>query len=574
MGESKDKKIDVPDDIFKAIVSAQEHAEPRVRTLAASLLEKLFNNSVDPSKLFDEILPSVWAGIEENCDTKREVPDLKTDLAADPAAPKIKNVEGVALDDTSGWRNLEASLACYDNIVKGLGHSFFQQGTKDEDVTMFLNKPNLDVLVPTSTPAVLQVLKGGLSDNWSQVRMASSVLCRAYLFPLDPASRKQADKVLIPFMILNRFYLAKGVRLYSQETWRQKVANGKEVLETHLPAVIRHYVKVLDEDNHVVRESAALAIGEIVEKIERTKVEPHLTLIGERVKAAFYDESWPVRDRACVCLSLIGKRWGVEDKVWDLIVNNLKDQIWSVRENAAWGLVQCLEKRPEKLESLISKFKKDIGSTSAEPRRTRKDVEQQANDLDRHRNQQLYSCGSLVPKLHKSANRVTGCSDCMITRPTRVWEISDGCAYLQMHVAAERKVGEEEVLEIMEQAVDATRHEEYLEHESLKTTILKVFNKVVDTRDKKELERHYCNFFIRYIVQRCGAGGLGDGLGNLMMFEGERCLRTIKAMLGEAIFWERVEENCGGEGRGMVEDILRSGSGRTLLFLKKRGREA
>lgn len=376
---SKDKKIDVPDDILKAIVSAQEHAEPRVRTLAASLLEKLFNNSADPSKLFNEIFPSVWAGIEENYDTKREVPDLKTDLAADPAAPKIKNVEGVALDDTSGWRNLETSLVCYDNIVKGLGHSFFQPGTKDDDVTMFLNKPNLAVLVycatvhinrhvraasmslltticllaetsPTRCPqsyfdAVLKVLKGSLSDNWSQVRMASSVLCRAYLSSLDPSFRKQADKVLVPFMSLNRFYLAEGVRLYSQETWRQKVADGKEVLETHLPAVIRHYVKALDEDNHVVRESAALAIGEIVEKIERTKVEPHLTLIGESVKAAFYDESWPVRDRACVCLSLIGKRWGVDDEVWDLIVNNLKDQIWSVRENAAWGLVQCLEKR-------------------------------------------------------------------------------------------------------------------------------------------------------------------------------------------------------------------------------------
>ncbi|GMI12834.1 hypothetical protein TrRE_jg10611 [Triparma retinervis] len=576
--EGKEKKMDVTDDVLKAIVDAQEHSEPRVRTLAATLLSKLFSFSSSPSTLFATIFPSVWSGIQDNYNTKREVPDLKTDLAADPAAPKIKNVEGLALDDTSGWRNLETSLVCYDNIVKGLGHTFFQPGTSDADVTAFLNDSNLDVLAycatlhinrhvraasmalltticllaessPTPCPEkffnkMLKVLQGSLSDNWSQVRMASSVLCRAYLSALPPTLRLAADKVLIPFMSLNRFYLAEGVRLYSQETWKRMVPNGKEVLEKHLPKVIRHYVKALDEDNHVVRESAALAIGEIVEKISQEKVDPHLQLITESVKAAFYDESWPVRDRACVCLSLIGKRWGVEDEVWELIKNNLKDQIWSVRENAAWGMVQCLEKRPEKLESLILHFKKDVGSAKAEPKRTKKDVEQQANDLERHRNQQLYSCGSLAPKLHKSANRVAGCSDCMITRPTRVWEISDGCAYLLLHMAAERKVDDTEIVRMMELAVESTRHEEYVEHESLKATILKVFNKIVETRDKKELKRHYCSFFIRYTVQWCGAGGSGDGLGNLMMFEGERCMRAIKAMLGDAIFWGRVEENC------------------------------
>ena len=75
----------------------------------------------------------------------------------------------------------------------------------------------------------------------------------------------------------------------------------------------------------------------------------------------------------------------------------------------------------------------------------------------------------------------------MITRPTRVWEISDGCAYLLLHMAAERKVDDTEIVRMMELAVESTRHEEYVEHESLKATILKVFNKVVETRDKKEL---------------------------------------------------------------------------------------
>lgn len=441
----------------------------------------------------------MWSGVANNYKTKRAVSDLKSDLK-DLKDPSIKNVEGLALDDTSGWRNLETSLVSYDYIVKGLGSTFWLPAPVPGDVTAFLTVENLSVLgycctqhinrhvraaamalltticdlaSPPSPPScphvffdqVLKVLKGSLSDNWSQVRMAASVLCRSYLSALPQDMRGGADKVLVPFMSLNRFYLAEGVRLYSQETWKQKVPNGKDVLELHLPSVIRHYVKALDEDNHVVRESAALAIGEVVEKFEAEKVSPHLMIIKESVKAAFYDESWPVRDRACVCLSLIGKRWEVDDEVWGLIENNLKDQIWSVRENAAWGMVQCLEKRPEKKDDVIKKFKDDIGNAKNEPKRSKKDVEREANDLERHRNKQLYSCGSLAPKLHKSANRVAGCSDCMITRPTRVWEISDGCVYLLMHVATEGVVGEEEIVGMMDMAIDATRHEEYVEHE-------------------------------------------------------------------------------------------------------------
>ena len=71
----------------------------------------------------------------------------------------------------------------------------------------------------------------------------------------------------------------------------------------------------------------------------------------------------------------------------------------------------------------------------------------------------------------------------------RVWEISDGCVYLSMHLAAENCIGDDKVVELIELAIDATRHEEYVEHESLKTTILKVFNKILDTREKKVFKR-------------------------------------------------------------------------------------
>lgn len=84
-------------------------------------------------------------------------------------------------------------------------------------------------------------------------------------------------------------------------------------------------------------------------------------------------------------------------------------------------------------------------------------------DKAMHTNNQLYSCGSLAPKLHKSANRVAGCSDCMVTRPTRLWEVTDGCVFLLSHLAVASIMDDKEIMKMFEQAVDATRHEIYVE---------------------------------------------------------------------------------------------------------------
>jgi len=89
--------------------------------------------------------------------------------------------------------------------------------------------------------------------------------------------------------------------------------------------------------------------------------------------------------------------------------------------------------------------------------------------------------------------------------------------------------------------------------------VLKTFNKVLESKDKKIFKRHYCNLFISTTLAWCGGGGSGDGLGNLMMFEGERLIKGIMKLLGEAIFWGRIEENCGFGGREMVDTIVGRG---------------
>ena len=56
----------------------------------------------------------------------------------------------------------------------------------------------------------------GLSDNWSQVRMASSSSCRSFLFALDDKKREEFYDLLLPPIALNRYYIAAGVRIHNQ----------------------------------------------------------------------------------------------------------------------------------------------------------------------------------------------------------------------------------------------------------------------------------------------------------------------------------------------------------------------
>jgi hypothetical protein len=174
---------------------------------------------------------------------------------------------------TSSWRELEQTTA--------------KEGMKENLVMNML-------LVPDSKlrQTIVDVLKTALGDNWSQVRMAGSVLCRVFFvamldyaehFPDEMMANRETwlmslYPVLLPRMCLNRFYLAQGVKLYSHETWRilfEKYKDyaglGLENVAMNAGAVCRYYTKMADADNHVVREAACQAIAELATKIGRSE---------------------------------------------------------------------------------------------------------------------------------------------------------------------------------------------------------------------------------------------------------------------------------------------------------------
>lgn len=66
----------------------------------------------------------------------------------------------------------------------------------------------------------------------------------------------------------NRYYLADGVKLYSQETWQMFMGNGgREMVGKHARHVTEYYCMASELDNHCVRESACHSIAEMAEKV-------------------------------------------------------------------------------------------------------------------------------------------------------------------------------------------------------------------------------------------------------------------------------------------------------------------
>ena len=337
-----------------------EHTEPRIRTLVAKAVGAhaswlVFRENASQNDEHYKLLQQqatglhkrVSASIEEHMQQGREVPgkeivpagQVKTIKSA-PDNSANPTPKSAVLDDTTGWRALETNWQCLACFVQPLGGLYFQlfpllegklleqcQKSAIEHVNRHVRAAALlvleqwvrsaaaaekdDTMHPALVKAVTAVLKEGLADNWSQVRMAASVLCRVffleYLSVHPPVNPQAMHAVLIPRMCLNRFYLAQGVKLYSHDTWRQVFQEkGLQLVAQNVGPICRYYVKMCDANNHVVREGACQAVAELATKLSvhaPEQLQPHVAMLLQALLMCFHDESWPV------CYPLIGCSW-------------------------------------------------------------------------------------------------------------------------------------------------------------------------------------------------------------------------------------------------------------------------
>ena len=410
------------------------------------------------------------------------------------------------MHDSEGWKSLETSMRNLQHAIEAIGTSLYKFDLGKileviERAIAHLNRfvreisyfvinaifeasvgvdktPNYGRFEDFADKLVPLVAKG-LSDNWSQVRYASSLCCRSFYLVAKGCQEQNLaifekyNAELVPRMCLNRYYVAEGVRRYSIETWKQVFGEqGKQVVVKYATAVCQYYISQSQADNHAVREAACHCIGELCTKVvsqgepeeAKNALREHIRPLLDTLVDCFKDESWPVRDSACIACGSFVATFPEEsepkfEELCQLWIAHLSDNIFSVRQNSAVALAKVYEGASMYRPILFERFEKYIRehiykakTDQAEKSETLKSLTnetqfgvakdkphvQNADDL-MHENNQMYSCGSLAPKLKRGG----GCMDHGFQRAQEPWEMSDGCIFLIQELSKTRIIAGE-----------------------------------------------------------------------------------------------------------------------------------
>jgi len=550
--------------LYNATLKHLEHSEPRIRTLVARAVgahatwsvglqdSRKEAHKVERDAIHEQIINSVNEHIQQGRDD----------------AEKYSKSSTGALDDTTGWRALETNWQCLACWIASLGSNYYlhldySYAGDNTGASMDLLLQNLEYSAVThvnrhvraAAIAVLEqlivaagndptywellesgglrtttvrILKAGLADNWSQVRMAASVLNRVFWSTLQETCQFPTENleklypILVPRMCLNRFYLAQGVKLYSHQTWKLVFPdNGPLVVVQTIAPVVRYYVQMCDADNHVVREGACQAVAELAVKIgmdpEHVHVlQPHVVILLQALLMCFHDESWPVRDEACLACGIFCRAYPEECRVemptlWTRWTEQLTDQIWSVRADAAVALGQaCQAYGQEFFDKLMGFIKENLPAAKKQPKMTLEEYKAWQNSIEAHTENQLYSCGSLAPKLKKKAGagRI-GCSSCDVNRPKQPWEATDGCLYLIRELietcnqpdSAMTPLGDDVLLPLLQEVADICRVSHFPQSDELRATLWRQLPGMMTAVGKMRCKRLYLEVFLDLLMR-------------------------------------------------------------------------
>eukprot|EP00117_Sycon_ciliatum_P041204 scpid24062/ scgid2286/ len=593
--------------------------EPRVRFAVGDVLG-LLSAWLGP-KVYVEVRDVVLQTIRDNLTrdfehlrvSEDEVGKLSTALssstsdatAVETSRPTTPAAEQI-LHDTAGWKALESSMKCLSAMVKGCGVRFdpyidqsfldliyialthmnrfvretafllcgsLVQGSAGEPSSSSPSKASTAGAVGQgsgSTAAGTNIfardlgmefaahLAKGLADNWSQVRWAASVATRCFVLNVSDASlRQEYLKLLLPPMCLNRYYVAEGVRIYSQESWRRIVGDaGCDIVKQHIDSMVQFYVSASQADNHAVREAACSCIAELGSKIDADTVRPHVssTLLPALIDC-FRDDSWPVRDAACIASGNFVKCFPDECKpslslLYELFLTNLADNIPSVRQGSAAALANvAFAYGDEAVDFLCTTAKTRLEGVKDQADESKKysqlesgpatfGVVKQAhdNDMALHENQPMYSCGSLAPKMGRGGQvHEGGCSGASkFRRPAEPWELGDGCVHLVAELTA-LKPAQAKSTALLPIVADACRVRHYTHHFAFLESVCKALPKIAKYLGKRPFKQ-YLEAFLPSIFYAL------DGSNQLATAAAAECLTHFAHFLGPTILRGRVEQ--------------------------------
>ncbi len=560
-----------------------EDSEVRVRWAVAELLGSL---SKESDRIFqqqgtcivwdltgNQIIDSIQRNYNRDDGTAEEEQGKDGDtigLLLQQSYKVVRPGKGEMRHDTEGWKCLETSFRALDSIMKGYGTTFHSYLDRDmlglissslrhpnrfvREVCQFILGTICDIL---SEEELLEIhtdisskIGFGLSDNWSQVRYAASVAVRKFVL----ATQNHKDIILpliLPQMCLNRYYVAEGVRLYSQETWKIAVGtHGREWVAKCITNVVSYYVEQSKANNHAVREASCSCIAELMAKIDRQAVSPHVPRLLSCLLTCFRDASWPVRDAACLAtgrcvLSFPEESREILEKLYKLWFTHLEENIFSVREDSAVALgnaaraygEEAIHRIEEKLKEMLPKAKDQIPESTSLSKLENvtsfgvaAERMNRANDKTMHTDQLMFSCGSLAPKLKRGADC---CGDYGMSRPAEAWEASDGSIYLIRELAV---VSPESVIPFMSTLAELGELTHFTHHVILHETLWKCLPDIASSLGKAEFKKHL-EAFLPALFRDLECGH------QLCEVSAEKCVSKLKTLIGPGIFLGRLTDD-------------------------------
>ncbi|KAG8191252.1 hypothetical protein JTE90_003264 [Oedothorax gibbosus] len=571
--------------VYKHCLEFLTDLEVRIRLASGELMGSLCNLKGPDvySQCKDYVLKLIKDNLERDImDTSESETFTDSEGEGDYKQPgqrrrRLSSDASQIFHDTAGWKFLETSMKCLQFMVDGCGENFKPHITNDFLELLFRTLSHTNRFVRETGYYVLGSLVScgtsckesdynafsaenfghhisvqlgvGLSDNWSQVRLASSECARKFLLSFEKEEdREEFFPALLPKMCLNRYYVAEGVKIYSQESWRKIVKeNGRAFVKKYIDKFVAHYISQTKANNHAVREAACACIAELASKVEPESTKPFVSELLQTLLECFSDDSWPVRDAACLAcgnfvLCFPNESIGVLDKLYPLFFKNLKDGISSVRQGAAgalanvvkaYGIDAYLKIKPQILDGLkgvkvqASESEKysdmDKGPATFGVVKKLRD-----NDMELHTNQQMYSCGSLAPKMGRGG----GCSDHKFRKPSEPWEMADGCVHL---VAELSQITEliSQITEMLPMLHEAVSYKHYTHHVCLLQSLCLRLPNICKGIGKKNFKQHlelflpdiFYSLNCENLLTSCAAG---------------QCLSALSTELGPNIIRARI----------------------------------
>ena len=546
------------------------HRESRVRAAAGQLLGSLAKSKGTSVYLSckSELLSSIIDSLE-----RHEEADNKIKEKLNGHSPES------VFHDTAGWGNLETNMKaleciitntgaefdnCIDNELLDLVFASLRHTNRFVRETGYMVCCALVSIHPcqeqsenrghiwTEGKRFADALEKGLSDNWSQVRMAACCATRAFLLGIPAEGRDEFFPQLLPPLCLNRYYIAEGVRIHCQTTWRMLFSvSGVTAVEQNLDSIVPFYIKQSEADNHAVREAACACIAELATKVGSDPVRVHVPALIQGLLVCFEDDSWPVRDAACTACGNFVAVFAEEcrayiDRLMPLFYMNLEDNIPSVRQGAAIAISKIVQAYSSPLsKDVLTKLSQLLDAVNEQ-----KEDSSLYSDLSKksavfgvamaedpaHTNQVMYSCGSLAPKMGRGG-KAPGAGGCSAShhfkRPSQPWEQTDGAVRLFMELSdiAECKV---ELLTLITKLSSASTRRNFEHHKHLLETVYKCLPIVFRRLTKNKVKPYINDFF----------DGLFYGIKSdvsLLKAACVECLQSLSLLLGPNILRGRIE---------------------------------